>query len=58
MPQEPTMTKLRNFLRDENGATAIEYGLIAACISVAIIAAVTSVGSNLNTTFTNVSNAL
>ena len=52
------MTKLRAFLRDENGATAIEYGLIAACISVAIILAVTGVGSNLNTTFTNVSNAL
>jgi pilus assembly protein Flp/PilA len=52
------MTKLRTFLRDENGATAIEYGLIAACISVAIILAVTGVGSNLNTTFTNVSNAL
>jgi pilus assembly protein Flp/PilA len=52
------MTKLRNFLRDENGATAIEYGLIAACISVAIIVAVTGVGSNLNLTFTNVSNAL
>jgi pilus assembly protein Flp/PilA len=52
------MTKLRNFLRDENGATAIEYGLIAACISVAIIAVITTVGSNLNTTFTNVSTAL
>jgi pilus assembly protein Flp/PilA len=54
----PSMTKLRYFLRDENGATAIEYGLIAACISVAIIVAVTTVGSNLNLTFTNVSNAL
>ena len=52
------MTKLRNFLHNENGATAIEYGLIAACISVAIIVAVTTVGSNLNTTLTNVSNAL
>jgi pilus assembly protein Flp/PilA len=52
------MTKLYNFLRDENGATAIEYGLIAACISIAIIVAITSVGSKLNTTFTNVSNAL
>jgi pilus assembly protein Flp/PilA len=52
------MTKLRSFIRDENGATAIEYGLIAACISVAIIAAVTTVGSNLNNTFSNVSNAL
>ena len=52
------MTKLRNFLRDENGATAIEYGLIAACISVAIILAITNVGSSLNTTFSNVANAL
>jgi pilus assembly protein Flp/PilA len=54
----PSMIKLRNFLRDENGATAIEYGLIAACISVAIIVAVQTVGTNLNNTFTNVSNAL
>jgi pilus assembly protein Flp/PilA len=52
------MTKLRTFLRDENGATAIEYGLIAACISVAIIIAVQTVGTNLNNVFTNVSNAL
>jgi pilus assembly protein Flp/PilA len=56
--REPSMTKLRNFLRDENGATAIEYGLIAACISVAIIIAVQTVGTNLNNVFTNVSNAL
>jgi pilus assembly protein Flp/PilA len=46
--REPDMTKLRNFLRDENGATAIEYGLIAAGISVAIIVAVQDVGSNLD----------
>jgi pilus assembly protein Flp/PilA len=52
------MTRLRNFLRDENGATAVEYGLIAACISIAIILAITSVGTDLNTTFTNVSDAL
>jgi pilus assembly protein Flp/PilA len=45
-------------LRDEAGATAIEYGLIAALISVVIIGAVTLVGQNLSTTFTNVSNAL
>jgi pilus assembly protein Flp/PilA len=45
-------------LNNERGATAIEYGLIAASISIAIIVAVTTVGSNLNTTFTNVSNAL
>jgi pilus assembly protein Flp/PilA len=53
------MTKLLSrFVCNESGATAIEYGLIAACISVAIIAAVQGVGSKLNTTFTNVSNAL
>jgi pilus assembly protein Flp/PilA len=46
------------FLGDETGATAIEYGLIAAGISVAIIAVVQSVGTGLNTTFTNVSSAL
>jgi pilus assembly protein Flp/PilA len=56
--REPSMIKLRNFLRDDNGATAIEYGLIAACISVAIIIAVQTVGTNLNNVFTNVSNAL
>ena len=52
------MTKVCNFLHDENAATAIEYGLIAACISVAIIAVLQGVGTKLNTTFTNVSNAL
>jgi pilus assembly protein Flp/PilA len=45
-------------MRDESGATAIEYGLIAALISVAIIAALTSVGTNLKTTFNNVASAL
>jgi pilus assembly protein Flp/PilA len=49
---------LKRFVRDESGATAIEYGLIAAGISVAIIATVKTLGTNLNTTFTNVSNAL
>jgi pilus assembly protein Flp/PilA len=48
----------RNFLRDESGATAIEYGLIAACISIAIITVATQVGSKLNTTFTQVEGAL
>jgi len=47
-----------DFLKNESGATAIEYGLIAAGISVAIIAAVQGVGSNLNTTFTSVQTAL
>ena len=46
------------FLRDESGATAIEYGLIAAGIAVAIIVAVQTVGTNLNTTFSSVSSAL
>lgn len=49
---------LLRFLKDDNGATAIEYGLIAAGISVAIIAVVEGLGSNLNTTFTSVSSAL
>ena len=49
---------LAKFLRDESGSTAIEYGLIAALISVVIITAVTTVGQNLNTTFTSVSGAL
>jgi len=46
------------FLQDESGATAIEYGLIAAGISVAIIAVVQGLGSKLITTFTSVQNAL
>jgi pilus assembly protein Flp/PilA len=46
------------FVRDESGATAIEYGLIAAGIAVVIIAAVQAVGTHLNTTFTSVSTAL
>ncbi|MDO8534310.1 MAG: Flp family type IVb pilin [Xanthobacteraceae bacterium] len=49
---------LRKFLRDETGATAIEYGLIAACISIAIITVATNVGSKLNSTFTQVESAL
>jgi pilus assembly protein Flp/PilA len=49
---------LRNFLRNEEAATAIEYGLIAAGIAVAIIATVQALGTNLNTTFSSVSTAL
>jgi pilus assembly protein Flp/PilA len=49
---------ISKFLRDENGATAIEYGLIAAGISVAIITALKTVGTNLSTTFSGVSTAL
>ncbi len=51
-------TILARFVKDELGATAIEYGLIAAGISVAIIAVVQGLGSNLKTTFTSVSSAL
>ena len=47
-----------SFLRDESGATAIEYGLIAAGISIAIIAVVGTVGSSLNTVFTSIATAL
>ena len=46
------------FLADECGATAIEYGLIAAGISLAIIAAVNGLGSNLNARFTDINNSL
>ena len=46
------------FVRDESGATAIEYGLIAGLISVVIILAVTSVGTNLKTTFDAIALAL
>lgn len=51
-------TILSRFVKDESGATAIEYGLIAAGISVAIIAVVQGLGTNLKSTFTSVSNAL
>ena len=46
------------YLKDNSGATAIEYGLIAAGISVAIIAAVNALGTKLNATFTSVSTQL
>ena len=49
---------IQAFLRNESGATAIEYGLIAAGISVVIIGAVTTVGSSIKGTFTNVGTAL
>jgi pilus assembly protein Flp/PilA len=52
------MTLLAKFAMDESGATAIEYGLIAAGISVAIITVVAGLGTKLNTTFTTVSTGL
>ena len=51
-------TLVSRFVKDESGATAIEYGLIAAGIAVAIIAVVQGLGSGLNTTFTSVQTAL
>jgi pilus assembly protein Flp/PilA len=53
------MSKLfARFVKDEAGATAIEYGLIAAGISLAIIAAVNGLGTNLNTKFTSINTSL
>jgi pilus assembly protein Flp/PilA len=52
------MTFFKNLVRDEQGATAIEYGLIAALIAVAAITAMTTLGNNLNTTFGEVNTAL
>ena len=49
------MTTIKSFLSNESGATAIEYGLIAALIAVAAIAAMTTLGSKLQGTFGNVS---
>jgi len=53
------MAKLfARFLQDQTGATAIEYGLIAAGIALAIIAVVNGLGSNLNTMFTSINTSL
>ena len=52
------MSTMQRFFEDESGATAIEYGLIAAGISIVIIAVVQGLGTKLNTTFETVKNAL
>lgn len=52
------VSKFAKFLKDESGATAIEYGLIAAGIAVAIIAIVNTLGTQLNTMFANISTQL
>ncbi len=52
------MTLIKTLVQDEQGATAIEYGLIAALIAVAAITAMTSLGSTLNGTFRNVSSKM
>jgi len=59
LKEGPAMLNLLSRLRhDETGATAIEYGLIASLIAVVIIGAVTTVGTSLSTTFTNIANKL
>jgi pilus assembly protein Flp/PilA len=52
------MQFIRKIIKDKKGATAIEYGLIAALIAVAAITAMTSLGGTLNNTFQNVSDAM
>ena len=49
---------IARFVKDESGATAIEYGLIAAGISLAIITVVNGLGTNLNTKFTSINTSL
>ena len=51
-------TRVTRFAKDESGATAIEYGLLAALISVVIIGVVKIIGTKLNASFTNISNNL
>jgi pilus assembly protein Flp/PilA len=50
--------RLRRFIRDQAGVTAIEYGLIAALIAVVIIGAVTALGTSVQSTFSTVANVL
>ena len=51
-------TAVQAFIADEDGVTAIEYGLIAALVGVAVAATAKALGTQINTTFTNVINAL
>lgn len=56
--KELFMKTLARFLHDQSGATAIEYGLIAALIATAIVAAVTTAGTNLSATWTAIASAV
>jgi pilus assembly protein Flp/PilA len=56
--ESPMKSLIARFVKDESGATAIEYGLIAAGISLAIIAVVNGLGTNLNAKFTSINNSL
>ena len=51
-------TFLKNFVRDESGVTAMEYGMIAALIAVVILGVLGTLGTNLNTTFGTISSAV
>ena len=52
------MERIKNFFKDESGATAVEYGLMVALIAVVIIAAVTTLGTNLSSKFTTAATAV
>ena len=52
------MEKIKHFFKDESGASAVEYGLLVALIAVVIIGAVTALGTNLSSKFTEVSTAV
>ena len=52
------MRNIMKFIKQEDGATAIEYGLIASLVSVVIVAVLTGLGTSLKTTFTTIQNAL
>ena len=52
------MERIKNFFKDESGASAVEYGLLVALIAVVIIGAVTTIGTRLETTFTTAGAAL
>jgi pilus assembly protein Flp/PilA len=52
------MERIKNFFKDESGASAVEYGLLVALIAVVVIAAVTTIGTKLNATFTAVGTSL
>lgn len=56
--KEYVMQAIKRFIRDEEGVTAIEYGLIAALIAIVIITAVTNAGVALNTIFTRIASVL
>jgi len=55
---ERQMERIKNFFKDESGASAVEYGLLVSLIAVAIIVAVTSLGGSINTKFTEASTAI